>query len=337
MLESVPLLTFDGKGGSDDDKDEGPKRLLERNCCTNLIVVALVSSIWIAISLYASYYMGNITNPGYLYTGWGASEEDLYPYTADARLDHAEMCLLERDRRHANLRDMLDRINLTDTKGAMAAHQRVMKHFAEPVDACIPPPPLGTPPPVVTFLGVYISSKEQFIALHAMTFIDTIVSAYSYNTAGLYFSNIVQDSEAVEIAFGYWTVQLSRAFLNVCWTTSAVFGSQASYTQWTYLVNVMVGNILFYAFLTHHFLAEKETRRAEEARKAAMEQSAKVDQLEQLVDQLAENLPELMRRNPDLFPDSSSLHNLKPTFRSRARRKAPVQSILSSQARRGVV
>jgi hypothetical protein len=117
--------------------------------------------------------------------------------------------------------------------------------------------PVGPAPVTIIFLGFYIATMTQYLALHVYAFTSSIVSAYVNNTGAVYISNVVQDSDTTSIPYPEWVTQLCRIAIENYGTVAPVFELQIAFLRGDFLITFIVGRLLFLIYLTHLFMDEK--------------------------------------------------------------------------------
>lgn len=275
-----------------------PRRLLEMGC-QSLGVVAFVVTCWIVIVCVAVYEFRMITTDGYLHMGPGASEDDIYPFTPEAAIALQQECIQDRNQRDTIAQGgiALLQAKLTTTNDTLGVLRQLLvvqnTAYQVPV-SCIPPPPLGPKPTVVTFLGAYISTWYTWGTFIGIAFIGSIVSGYAGNTAGIYLSNVIQDSDTIDIPYSEWQIQVYAVFLTLYWRVSNVVELQISFAGVDYLGVVSAGSIIFGLFLIHAFMEEKRRKRKE---RRLMRQRQRMAQL-----QLVVNEQDQLQQHQSLHP-----------------------------------
>jgi hypothetical protein len=210
------------------------------------------------------YTYGFINN--YLHVGPGATEEDVYQFSSEAATFRAQECSDAKVLRDINLVNRAMALtfnNISAFNSSLVSFRDIFQESLYTPAVCLQHGPTGAPPLVVMFLGTYISSWFMWRVLIVCAFIGTIVSAYASNTAGIYISNVIQDSDVIDIPYSECTIQLSRAVLTAYWCVSSVFELQISFAQVDFLVVVIIGQVLYGIAATRTFMEEKNRKRAE--------------------------------------------------------------------------
>jgi hypothetical protein len=306
------------------------KRLLEHPCAS-IGVAAAVGFIWTVAYVFIQYNRGFITFQAYLHTGWGACDDEQYIHSVNFRVDRQEECLQHQAAYDATARERYRALappaNHTMEawmQYAMAKDDWIVTHLVDrPV--CQIPPQSDETPIVVSFLGVSICTMEMYISLQTVTFVGTMISAYTINTAGLYISNVIRDSGTLDIPYDDWIIHLSVAALTIHWSVASVFEWQASFTQWDFLAVVILGQIIFNTYLNHKFLREKHEKK---------EAILRLRKLKAQQTRSAGSPPEETEWDPDTDVDPSSSLMYYPAPARGHRRQRRAAALASAASRR---